>query len=80
MLDDISSAIKSGTITLKDLLVMKHKQENAHKLLAANTPEDKELKMALDEKFEECTLFLKRKDYLGQLCTNVDIAIEGMLF
>lgn len=79
MLDQVCDKVKSGNITLQELLIMKEEKDNVFKLLVANKEGVKCVKDALEEKFRECSAFLKRIEHLGQLCQNVNVPIAGIV-
>ncbi len=82
MLDDVYDKIDAGTITLHELLVMKGKREHVSKLLAANIQAEEKarhVKHGLEQRLNECSLFLKRKEHLGQLCQNIEVPVKGII-
>ena len=80
MLDHVCARVKSGNITLQELLIMKDEKDNVYKLLVANKEEVKCVKDALEQRFRECSAFYKRIEHLGQLCQNVNVPVEGIIF
>ena len=83
MLDEIHTKIVDGTMSLRELLLMKNERDHVKKLLTASIHDEqkvKQVQQTLEEKFRECALFLDRKKHLGQLCRHVKVPVKGMTY
>ena len=84
-LDAHCDRIDSGDICVKDLQLISRRREQMEKLcLAARTGSLEKkgekyqgIKTALDTRIKEYTVFINRRELLGNLCSGVTVNITG---
>jgi hypothetical protein len=84
-LDSYCDSIDSGDICVKDLQLISRKRDQMERLcLAARTGSLEKkgekyqgIKMALDTRVKEYTMFMNRRELLGNLCSGVTINVAG---
>lgn len=80
VLDNVCARITAGTITPRELLLMKDNKIHVSRLIAANFLEKEEVKCVqrnLEQRFHEYAEFLERKERLGLLCQHIDVPVKG---
>lgn len=75
-LEKLCDKIKSGKITLDELRRVKNKRDCFYELCIANNSPDN-MKLILQQKFDEYDEFYRQLDYIGQICDKVTINVKG---
>jgi hypothetical protein len=84
-LDAYCGSIDSGDICVKDLQLISRKRDQMERLcLAARTGSLEKkgekyqgIKMTLETRIKEYTMFMTRRELLGNLCSGVTVSVTG---
>lgn len=84
-LDSYCDSIDNGDINVKDLQLITRKKDQMEKLCSAartgslekKGEEYQAIKIALDTRIKEYTMFLNRRELLGNLCNGVTVNVAG---
>ena len=84
-LDAYCDSINNGGIHVKDLQLISRKRDQMEKLCSAartgslekKGEEYQRIKTALDARMKEYTVFINRRELLGNLCNGVTVNVAG---
>ena len=79
-IDGVCTRIRTGEMTLEEILLLKKKESHVEVLLSENEAEKadgEQLKQLLHQRFDELEEFRERVVLLGQVCQSVTVPVKG---